>query len=126
MNSDRREARQAAKVAFGTALASAMQARGMTQVELAEQLGVTQSMVSEWRAGLSGPKRHVAFEIERILSLTPGTLSINAGYLPVEALLGGPVSVHDAVLTDGLLSEDDKLTVLVVYDHLVTADQGAR
>lgn len=104
--------------AFGEAVAEAMHMRQITQVEVGELLGVTQSSVSAWRSGQAAPDPDTVFDLERTLRLGPGHLSRHLGYLPLEAGKRAAVTVQDAVLADALLAEQAKRAVLAVYEEL--------
>lgn len=47
------------KLAFAARLREVMEDRGMTQMQLANLVGVAQSRISEWRAGKAMPQRRV-------------------------------------------------------------------
>src|SRR5436853_6862060 len=78
---------EARRRAFGAALAEAMTSRGMSQMELARQLDMTQSAISSWRCGDSVPIHHeTTFQVEKALKVNPGHLSRHLGYYPPEAV----------------------------------------
>lgn len=45
------------ELSFGERLRRAREAAGLTQVELAERLGIKQNQISQWEADNTGPKR---------------------------------------------------------------------
>lgn len=111
--------------AFGTALAEAMSVRQMTQQELAELLGVTQSAVSAWRTAEAEPGPAIVFACERAIGTGPGMLSRHLGYYPPEALKGA-TSVEEAAKRDELLDDAGKRAVIAVWRELSTRAQSRR
>lgn len=55
---------------MNTRIAEARKMAGLTQAEFAEQVGVTQSAVSEWERGLSSPRDLLKTRIARVLGIT--------------------------------------------------------
>lgn len=110
--------------AFGSALAEAMEMRRITQLELGEKLGLTQSAVSSWRVADAVPDTEVVFAVERALKLPPGHLSRHLGYYPPAAVNKG-ATVEEAVLNDTVLDESGKRAVIAVWRELTTR-AGAR
>jgi transcriptional regulator with XRE-family HTH domain len=90
----------------------------MTQTDLAESMGATQSTVSAWINGRSEPSPATVFELERTLKVSVGSLSRLLGYLPVESAKIS-LSVKDAVARDHQLKEEFKPTLLAVYRELL-------
>ena len=84
------EDRQGAK-AFGDALQDFLDRRGMSQTELAAEVGremgrkpLSQPWVSEIRRGIKTPTVEVSIAMERVLGAKPGQLTRHLGYLPLE------------------------------------------
>lgn len=103
--------------AFGKALSAALAARGLTQNDLADTIGNTQSAVSSWTLGAAAPFAKVVFAAEAALRLPPGHLSEKLGYIPVKA--EPPASVERSVLEDPLLDEHDRRVLITLYEQLV-------
>jgi transcriptional regulator with XRE-family HTH domain len=58
---------------FGTSLRRWREQAGLTQGDLAEQLGITQQTVSDWERDRGLPHRTRTAELDRILGLEPRT-----------------------------------------------------
>ena len=85
---DQRSDTQAAKARVQALGAAIRRHRGeMTQMELADRLGVSQSAVSQWETGTTQITAEHAIRLERELDLRSGSLLIEAGYVD-ESLLG--------------------------------------
>lgn len=54
---------------LGDQIRSAREARGWSQIELAQQVGVTNRTIGEWERGARVPKKHIG-RIEKILGIT--------------------------------------------------------
>jgi transcriptional regulator with XRE-family HTH domain len=102
---------------FGEALRAALADREMSQLELAERLGLnSQSVVSQWISGTHKPEPARVFELERQLEVEPGRLSRLLGYLPTDAV---PVlDVPSAIANDPHLNAQQREAVLAVYRAL--------
>lgn len=100
--------------AFGAALAEALSARSVTQAQLGEQLGITQSSISAWKSGTAKPEPETVFEVERLLDLTPGHLSRHLGYWP-EPSETRAMTFEEAIRADDLLDDDVKEALIRVY-----------
>ena len=102
--------------AFGDALRQALRVKGMTQEELAA--GMTkgrQPMISAWIRGKAAPDTpSLTFEVERVLGVDPGTLSVHLGYLPPEAVRT-VASFESVLLADPGLNDDEKEMLLAGY-----------
>lgn len=59
---------------WGQRIITARRAVGMTQVQLAAALGVTQQLVSNWEHGRSAPRDDKRAQLARILGVDPGVL----------------------------------------------------
>ena len=55
---------------LGTMIAELRKQRGMTQLELAEQMGVTDKAVSKWERGLSCPDIHSIPKLAEVLGIS--------------------------------------------------------
>lgn len=112
--------------AFGAAVEGALRAAGMTQVELAETLGIrSQAAVSAWVTGKSVPDQpEDVFAIERALGAKPGSISRHLGYLPPEAVKVA-ASFEDAIDADPHLNSDDRAFLLNAY-RMALRNRGAR
>jgi transcriptional regulator with XRE-family HTH domain len=103
---------------FGQALADALTARGWTQRELAEALGITQSAISAWKYGHAEPAPLTVFRIERALGVAPGSLSMNLGFLPLDSAALGH-SFELAVANDPRLDERGRRVLRATYRELL-------
>ena len=56
---------------FGIRLRKAREQKSLTQVGLAETLGVSQSAVAQWESGRSVPSRAMALRIQKLLGISP-------------------------------------------------------
>lgn len=102
--------------AFGGALQKALTVKRMTQVDLAEALGVKQPTVSGWLNAIAVPESPaIVFEVERALDLTPGSLSRHLGFLPIEAVRS-VATVRAAIMDDAALSAEEKAMLLGAYE----------
>lgn len=114
---------------FRAALANAIDRGGWTQQRLGEALGLTakvqQSKVSDWLRGvLKPPDPPVVCQMERILGLVPGTLTLHLGYLPPD-VPRQVVTVEEALRNDPLLTPDHRDVMLVAYAASVEASAKA-
>lgn len=73
----------------------------MTQAELADRLGVSQSAVSQWETGTTEVTAEHMIRLEGVLGLRSGSLFVEAGYVD-ESLLGLDAAMRLAL---GLLEE---------------------
>lgn len=64
----------ATRAVWGQRIAEARRTVGMTQVQLAAALGVTQQLVSAWERGQSAPRDERRAQVARILGVTPDEL----------------------------------------------------
>jgi transcriptional regulator with XRE-family HTH domain len=56
--------------ATGQLIQNARKAKGLTQTQLAEALGVTQPAVSEWESGISAPESFRVLRLATVLSIS--------------------------------------------------------
>lgn len=110
--------------AFGRALGDVMERRGISQTELAAEVGrvmgrkpLSQPWVSEIRRGIKTPPPEVAMAMEVVLEVTPGQLTRHLGFLPLAA--APAVSVEEAVSADPLLDERGRRSLVAAYRALV-------
>ena len=68
---------------LGTKIASLRRQKGMTQLELAQQLGVTDKAVSKWERDLACPDIHSLPRLAQILQVTVEELMCEAVAQPV-------------------------------------------
>jgi transcriptional regulator with XRE-family HTH domain len=54
---------------------------GLSQIDLADELGVTQPSVSSWERGKQMPDMKNLVSIEQLFELAPGTLLVPVAYL---------------------------------------------
>ncbi len=101
---------------FGSALAGALRARGITQHRLGRALGIGQSTISAWVADRATPSHAVVFRVEEALEVEPGSLSRHLGYLPLDGTQ--PSTVLDCIDVDPALSEGQRAALRAVYVEL--------
>ena len=101
---------------FADALRRSMRARGYTQTMLAEDLGVTQSMVSTWVNGLYAPNPALIATIEQTLNQRAGTLTRFFGFVPSHDDTDN-VGVIYAIRADPGLSEAQADALVALYEH---------
>lgn len=63
-------------------LTAARQAAGLTQLALAERLGIPQSRISRWETGREGVPEKQLPALAEALGLEPGLVRVAHGYLP--------------------------------------------
>lgn len=100
----------------------------MSQRELASQLGrATHTPFYRWMELKAEPPPAEVFNIERVLDVPPGMLSIRLGYLPPEARGTTPpsTSFEDAIKADPELNDQARRVLRVVYSEL-TRKPGKR
>lgn len=109
---------------FGRALQDVLERRGISQTELAAEVGrvlgrkpISQPWVSEIRRGIKTPPPDVAMAMEVVLDVTPGQLTRHLGFLPLAATPA--VSVEEAVSADPLLDERARRSLVAAYRALV-------
>lgn len=115
------EKRAIARRPFARALATTLRDRAMSQTELANRLGTTQSVVSAYATGESSCEHDMIYKIEDILGVTPGFLSRHVGCYPEPPESRMP-SLEEVVEADPTLSELGRATILAVYRLHSTAD----
>jgi transcriptional regulator with XRE-family HTH domain len=67
-----------------THIRSNRQRLGLSQIDLADELGVTQPSVSSWERGKQMPDMKNLVQLERLFELAPGTLLIPVAYLSLD------------------------------------------
>ena len=67
-----------------TNIRSNRQRLGLSQIDLADELGVTQPSVSSWERGKQMPDMKNLVQLERLFELAPGTLLIPVAYLSLD------------------------------------------
>ena len=77
--------------------------KGMTQADLAKQLGITRSSVNAWEMGISTPSTQYLLELSHMFKVS------------TDYLLG--ISSDACIKTEGLSSEDIKL-IYKIIEHL--------
>lgn len=104
---------------FGKAVAEAMLASGLRQVDLAASLGAGQATISEWKRGVVEPSPDRVFALERALGVAPGDLSVYLGYLPS----GSQRSFREAVLASELPPRIRR-ALLLILEEIAQIDGG--
>jgi transcriptional regulator with XRE-family HTH domain len=109
----------ARRAAFGKALAFAMQTADVSQRQLGDHVGISQSAISEWVNGNNEPTAEDVFKAEAFLGVEPGRLSQHLGYLPPAARGKAPYTFEQAIADDPDLSEDQREYLRVMYREYV-------
>lgn len=108
---------------FALALKGAREQAELTQEELGEALGRSQSTVGDWEKAKTQPTPWEVAEIEELFKLPTGKLTRHLGYLPLGAAgTSLECTVEDAIIADDGLSRAAKESLLGVYRELV--DRG--
>lgn len=104
------------RVTFGTNMRAARESAGMSQRELAHELGRAQSVVSAWENGRlePWPKPRDVFDLENATRIAPGTLSAHLGYVPA----GATVTVEHAIANDPTLDDEARLLLAGIVRRL--------
>lgn len=97
------------RTAFGAALREAM--LGVSNVKVAEHVGLTPDAVAKWVRGDAEPSPLTVFAVEAFLDLQPGELSRHLGYLPV----GATASVVAAIEADPRLTVEARRVLVAAY-----------
>ena len=66
---------------ISTTIQTNRQRLGLSQIDLADELGVTQPSISSWERGKQMPDMRNIVKLEQLFELTPGTLLIPIAYL---------------------------------------------
>lgn len=111
--------------AFGEALGSSMQVRGIAQRSLAEMLEVSQGAVSGWVTGTMEPAPATVFRVEQALELPAGHLSKHLGFLPL-TVTRTVVSVEESILNDPDLDLRLRRSMIAMYRAAVGSDGSVR
>lgn len=90
-------------MSFASRLRQAREQAGLTQLELAEKLGVTKSAIGNYENGVSSPKWDVLVQIFDVLHVEPNFLYQDSFSPPVSD------SVHLTPAQSALLSSFDQL-----------------
>lgn len=117
---------EARRKSFGSALAKRRKDLDLSQTALGEALGgIGQSAISQWESGETQPRTEHVYGAEKVLGLTPGTLSRILGYLPPSApSRAAPGEVRQAIRRDPLLTEKEKRSLVTLYDAIVAGRRG--
>lgn len=108
---------------FAAALRSSRIAAGLSQIELARLLDVTQGSVSRWEIGMKQPDREHVFYLEQALNVAPGTLSSLLPFSTPAKASGRsrrPASTRQAILADEKLTKTAKNALLATYQALIS------
>jgi transcriptional regulator with XRE-family HTH domain len=112
--------------AFGAALAKRRHELSLSQAALGKALGgVGQSAISQWECGETQPRPDHVYAAERVLGLSPGSLSRLLGYLPPSRSGASTArDVHDAIKRDPLLTDREKRSFIVLYEAIAAGREG--
>jgi hypothetical protein len=105
------------RAAFGHAL---IEAAAIASVDLDELLAIAskskidsaKKVVYHWRTGEREPSRPQVEELERLLKLSPGSLSRHLGWVPLEAAESEGIEL--AILRNETLTEGQKQALLQI------------
>ena len=92
-------------VFFGETIRNARKTLGLTQRQLAEKIGVSNTCISNWEKGLSRPDADMIQKLCDILHLQPNDI-----YGTKEAPAGGRRSVSDDDIKFALFGGDGEIT----------------
>lgn len=95
---------------FGIALERALGDR--SKAWLADKVGVSPQLVTNWTQGEREPLPRKAVLIEQVLGVPTGSLTIHLGYLPPDAATVAVTSPEDALIADPELTGEDKRLLL--------------
>lgn len=96
------------------------EAAGLSQVDIAEALGVDQPTVSKWARGMRRPPLDALPIVERMAGLRAGTILRRAGYVD-----DGPCDVLAAIDADPDLDEEARTAIRIMYRVSVAAGRTA-
>lgn len=102
---------------FSAELTSLLASKGVTQTQLAEGVGATQSVVSTWVNGTYRPAPPMVSDIEVFLGVRPGTLTRHFGFLPLTFDQSTPSPVPDAIAADPDLTDEQGAAMIALYEH---------
>lgn len=97
---------------LSAALRETVEKAGVSQIEIAERLGVDQPTVSRWVRGMRRPPLDILATIEDMAGVQKGTVLRVAGYVDDD------LDVITAVNADPELSDAARKVVLGVYEGL--------
>ena len=100
-------------VFFGETIRNARKVLGLTQRQLSEQLGVSNTSVSNWEKGLSRPDADMIQKLCRVLQLQPNDI-YGTGEAPAET---GRRTVSDEDIKFALFGGDGEITD-AMYDEV--------
>lgn len=106
---------------FASTFARQREAQGLSQSQIARELGISQSAVSSWESGDTEPSDHrTVYAIERLLKLSPGRLTrLLWGCAPAErGRRVSTVGVQEAIEADPSLDDLAKRVLLSVYKEM--------
>lgn len=95
------------RATFGEAVRRLREARGWSQHDLAERLGLVDSAVANWEQG-HGARSTTVVELETLFGLEPGHLGWILGHARPPAMH----SPEDAIRADDRIPDDHKETLL--------------
>jgi transcriptional regulator with XRE-family HTH domain len=96
---------------LSAALRETVERARLSQVDIAERLGVDQPTVSRWVRGMRRPPLDVLGVVEAMAGVPLGTVLRRAGYVD-----GNGLDVVAAVEADPVLTESAKRAVIAVYE----------
>lgn len=93
------------------------------QRAIADELGIPPTTLSGWVKGRRTPSNDEAIQLEEVLELEPGTLTVHLGFLPLGAREVNIASVEEAVIADARLGGDQKRIVLDLIRSMVRSNE---
>lgn len=105
------------RATFGEAVRRLREARGWSQHDLAERLGLVDSAVANWEQG-GGARKATVVALEKLFGLEDGHL----GWILGQARLPAMPEPEDAIRADDRIPEDHKETLLA---HLAAVRRQA-
>ena len=106
--------------AFGKRLVTLRKVAGYTQVELAEELGVTQRMISYYEGRAEHPPAHLVPALARVLGVSADTL---LGITPVKKSRQSDTRLQRRFQQIDKLSAKDKRQVIQLLDAFIERGQ---
>jgi transcriptional regulator with XRE-family HTH domain len=114
---DRAPARQR----FGAALRARREIQHLNQGDVANEMDLAQTMISNYENGAYEPPPDTAFKIERMLRCKPGELTRLLGYIPTAAQTSKALGVVEAIVSDDRLGKREQEAMINLYQTLASS-----
>jgi transcriptional regulator with XRE-family HTH domain len=118
--------REPSRRRFGAALRARRELQHLNQGELATELDLAQTMVSNYENGAYEPPPETAFKIEKLLKSKPGELTRLLGYIPVSAQSTQAAGVVEAIVSDRHLGRREQEAMIALYQNLASSPPTTR